>query len=155
MQFPLREVVGRSYFGSKKRLFQKAIEGEFDARPLLAGLRRDAIAERLAQILLNPTKDRSRFDATLLMLRSAEVRKVLSSALDGEFLAPLGEALGGKASRARAVAALAVLAGFDLLHTVLGIEVLNQPEGRRLLVKLSTRASTTDAAASGAAAVAA
>ena len=30
-----------------------------------AGLRRDAIVERLAQILLNPTKDRSRFDATL------------------------------------------------------------------------------------------
>src|SRR6266850_3474504 len=50
-----------------------------------AGLRRDAIVERLAQILLNPTNDRSRFDATLLMLRSpssGEVRKGRASTTD-------------------------------------------------------------------------
>jgi hypothetical protein len=42
----------------------------------------------------------------------------------------------GEGTRARTVAALAVLAGFDLLQRVLGIEVLGEPEGRRLLVKL-------------------
>jgi hypothetical protein len=58
-------------------------------------------------------------------------------------LPPRG-ALGVKGRRVRAVAALAILAGFDLLHTVLGVEVLDDPEGRRLLVKLLQLVSTSD-----------
>jgi AcrR family transcriptional regulator len=148
-QLGVREIAARAgvdaalvqrYFGSKKRLFEEAIAGHFDAMPLLAEQPREKLAARLTAILLQPTKDRERFDATLVMLRSApsvEVRKLLVLALEREFLGPLAEAIGhGAESRARAISVLAVLAGFDLVHSVLGIDVLGDAHGQRLLQRL-------------------
>ena len=88
---------------------------------------------------LGPT-DRASFDATLVVLRSAaseQVRTALALGLQSEFITPLAKALGGgNGKRARAAAVLAVLAGFDMVRTVLGIEDLDEPEARRLLAKL-------------------
>jgi AcrR family transcriptional regulator len=148
-QIGVREIASRAgvdaalvqrYFGSKKRLFEEAIAGHFDAQPLLAEQPRDRLAGRLADILLQSTKDRERFDATLLMLRSApsvDVKRILVRALEREFLTPLAESIGhGNEGRVRAIAVLGVLAGFDVVHSVLGIDVLGDPGGRRLLLQL-------------------
>jgi AcrR family transcriptional regulator len=148
-QLGVREIAERAgvdaalvqrYFGSKKHLFEEAIAGHFDAKPLLEAHPREKLAERLAAVLLQPTKDRERFDATLLMLRSApsvEVRKALVQALEREFLRPLAEGIGhGAEGRTRAISVLAVLAGFDLVHSVLGIDALGDAGGRRLLQRL-------------------
>jgi AcrR family transcriptional regulator len=148
-QIGVREIASRvgvdaslvqRYFGSKKRLFEEAIAGHFDAEPLLAELPRDDLAAKLADILLQPKKDRERFDATQLMLRSAasaEVKKVLVRALEREFLTPLAQSIGrGDEGRVRARAVLGVLAGFDVVHSLLGIDVLSDSGGRRLLLRL-------------------
>jgi AcrR family transcriptional regulator len=128
------------YFGSKKHLFEEAVRGAFDAEPLLAQSAAGPLGARLARILLEPTKDRASFDATLVVLRSAaseQVRTTLALGLQSEFITPLAKALGGgNGKRARAAAVLAVLAGFDMVRTVLGIEDLDEPEARRLLATL-------------------
>jgi AcrR family transcriptional regulator len=128
------------YFGSKKRPFEEAVRGAFGAEPLLAQTAAGPLGARLARILLEPTKDRALFDATLVVLRSAaseEVRTTLALGLKSEFIAPLAKALGGaNRMRARAAAVLAVLAGFEMVRTVLGIEALDEPEARRLLTRL-------------------
>jgi AcrR family transcriptional regulator len=147
-QVGVREIAARAgvdaalvqrYFGSKKRLFEESVRGAFDVAPLLDQPGAEPLASRLASILLEPTKDRAQFDPTLVVLRSAaseEARKPLALGLEREFIDTLATALGGGGSRVRAAAALAVLAGFDTLRTVLGIEVLDEPEARRLLLKL-------------------
>ncbi|WP_437288914.1 hypothetical protein [Sorangium sp. So ce406] len=69
-------------------------------------------------------------------MTSAEVRLPLSRALEGEFVEPLARELGGATGRSRAIAVLGVLAGIYMVDNVLGIEVLNEPQGRRLLEAL-------------------
>jgi tetracycline repressor-like protein len=65
------------------------------------------------------------------------VRKTLARALELEFIGPLAKELGnGEGTKARAAAVLAVLAGFDMVRTVLGIDALGEPRGRQLLVTL-------------------
>ncbi|WP_438027227.1 TetR/AcrR family transcriptional regulator [Sorangium sp. So ce233] len=147
-QLGTREIAARAgvdaalvqrYFGSKKALFEKAIEGAFDVRPLLAASARGSFARSLAQILLERRDDGAGFDPALLILRSAtsaEVRLPLSRALEGEFVEPLARELGGATGRSRAIAALGVLAGVYMVDSVLGIELLNEPQGRRLLEAL-------------------
>lgn len=79
-------------------------------------------------------------DPRMVVLRSAasqEVRKTLAGALEQEFIIPLAQAVGNDDSaKARAAAALAVLAGFDMIRTVLGIDAINEPKGQGLLVDL-------------------
>jgi hypothetical protein len=65
------------------------------------------------------------------------VRRVLALRLGREFIAPLASALGaGEGTAAHAAIILAVLAGFDMVRTVLGIQALDKPKARRLLIKL-------------------
>ncbi|WP_437496223.1 TetR/AcrR family transcriptional regulator [Sorangium sp. So ce1099] len=127
------------YFGSKKALFEKVIEGAFDVRPLLSGSPRESLARRLSQIVLERRDDRTSFDPALLILRSAtsaEVRLPLSRALEREFVEPLARELGGATGRPRAIAVLGVLAGVYMIDNVLGIALLDEPQGRRLLEAL-------------------
>jgi AcrR family transcriptional regulator len=151
-QIGVREIAARAgvdaalvqrYFGSKKRLFEETIRGAFDAAPLLAEANAGSLTLRLARILLEPTKDRAHFDPTLVVLRSAasqDVRKTLAGALEQEFIIPLAHALGNdEGAKPRAAAALAVLAGFDMIRTMLGIDAIDEPKGRQLLVNLLER----------------
>jgi AcrR family transcriptional regulator len=69
------------YFGSKKRLFEEAVRGAFDAEALLAQTAAAPLGARLARILLEPTKDRALFDATLVVLRSAKAASRNSSSI--------------------------------------------------------------------------
>ena len=134
-------VLLRRYFGSKQGIFEAAIRGVFDAKPLLV----DAgapLAARLARTVLEPTRVHPDSDPILLAVRAAasdDVRKAVALGLEREFIQPLAEELGARGrdgAQARAAAALAILAGFDLVRTVLGIEVLNRPQGRQLLLTL-------------------
>ena len=64
------------------------------------------------------------------------VRKILASTLQQEFLTPLAAARGNDDGTNARAAALAVLAGFDLIRTVLGIDALDERNGHELLVNL-------------------
>ncbi|KYF89243.1 hypothetical protein BE17_13325 [Sorangium cellulosum] len=91
------------------------------------------------QIVLDRRGDRASFDPAQLILRSAtsaEVRLPLSRALEREFVEPLARELGGATGRPRAIAVLGVLAGVYMIDNVLGIELLHEPQGRRLLEAL-------------------
>nr|AYM54129.1 transcriptional regulator TetR family [Chondromyces catenulatus] len=127
------------YFGSKKALFEEVVEGAFDVRPILAAVPRESLALRLAQILFERKEHSERFNPALLILRSAtsaEVRVPLSRALEVDFIEPLARDLGGEAGRPRAIAVLGVLAGIYMIDHVLGVELLNEPQGRGLLEAL-------------------
>jgi AcrR family transcriptional regulator len=148
-QVGIREIASRAgvdsalvqrYFGSKKNLFEESVRGEFDVTPLLADTNSGPLAERLANILLQPTKDRAEYDPALVILRSAanhEARKPIAVGLQREFLDHLARELGGdEGSNARAASALAVLVGFDMLQRILGVALFDKAEARRLLVRL-------------------
>jgi AcrR family transcriptional regulator len=135
------QVLVRRYFGSKQGMCEAAIRGAFDATPVLAESG-SPLAARLARTVLEPTNERPAFKPALLAARSAatpEIQKGLALGIEREFLTPLAEALeatGRKGARPRATAALAILTGFEMVHTVLGIELLQKPQGRALLLDL-------------------
>jgi AcrR family transcriptional regulator len=127
------------YFGSKRQLFEDAIQGGYSVGGFLGERDPEILADALATATLADSKDRTRFDPTLVMLRSApnpEVRKSLARALDRELVTPLAEHLGGESERGRAVMVLAVLAGFDLVRTVLAIPGLDGPDAHRRLKRV-------------------
>jgi AcrR family transcriptional regulator len=110
------------YFGSKRQLFEDAIQGGYSVGGFLGERDPETLADALATATLADSKDRTRFDPTLVMLRSApnpEVRKSLARALDRELVTPL-----------------AVLAGFDLVRTVLAIPGLDGPDAHRRLKRV-------------------
>jgi len=124
------------YFGSKKRLFEEAIAGAFDLESALESEPNGSLSERLARLCTRKAHRKAELDPKLLFLRSAPsaaVRRSLAQGLDRELVKPLARIAGG---RTRALAALAVLTGFDMVHDVLGMGLLGDAEGRRLLEAL-------------------
>lgn len=110
------------YFGSKQQLFGAVIAEAFRSRRLLDG----PVAElprRLAEFCLG---DRSAGDRALVeaLNRSAavpELRAAIAERMDGQFVQPLAELLGGGTqARVRALAAAALLAGVGTQRRSLG-----------------------------------
>jgi AcrR family transcriptional regulator len=139
------------YFGTKKKLFAKAIENEYRIVHQLEGAELDALPARFVELMVGAKKDATSIDATLLLVRSAasdDVRALLAMALEEEFIAPLAKHLGelhlgdshpgsenvnDEQRRTRTAMTLAILAGFDLLRRVLKIDALNGPDAKVLL----------------------
>jgi AcrR family transcriptional regulator len=135
------------YFGTKKKLFAKAIEDAYRIVHQVDDCDFDALPARFAELMVDAKKDPSGIDATMLLVRSAaneEVRALLAKALDDDFITPLAAHLGGEHWRTRAALTLGILAGFDLLRRVLKIDALNRPEAKVLLAR-AVRACLTEA----------
>lgn len=138
------------YFGSKKKLFEIAIDGAFGVAQYIVGVAREGLPGHLARVMVSEHKDRNRFDPTLVLLRSAtsaEVQQALASAIEQDFVAPLAERIGGTSARTRSAMALAILGGFDLVRAVLGNDALEGPEAVQLLERVLTACLREDASA--------
>lgn len=124
------------YFGTKEKLFAKAIEKAYTIVQYLGDTPLADMPARFAELMIDSKKDRERFDATMVLLRSAsssEVQKLLARGLEDDFITPLADLLGGPQWRTRTAMTLAILAGFETLRSVLRNDALNQPEARELL----------------------
>jgi len=124
------------YFGTKEKLFAKAIEKAYVIVEYLHDIPVADMPARFAELMIDSKKQRERFDPTMVLLRSApsrEVQKLLARGLEDDFICPLANRLGGPHWRARTAMTLAILAGFETLRSVLRVDALNEPEARELL----------------------
>ncbi|MQA04014.1 MAG: TetR family transcriptional regulator [Streptosporangiales bacterium] len=118
------------YFGSKQQLFGAVIAEAFRSQQLLEG-RPDDLPRRLAEFCLG---DRSAGDRALVeaLNRSAavpELRAAVADRVDGQFVQPLADLLGGgPQARVRALAATALLTGVGTQRRSLGTRGLPSGE---------------------------
>lgn len=110
------------YFGSKQQLFGAVVAEAFRSQRLLQGPL-DELPRRLAEFCLG---DRSAGERALVeaLNRSAavpELRAAVADRVDGQFVQPLAELLGGGVrARVRALAAAALLTGVGTQRRSLG-----------------------------------
>jgi AcrR family transcriptional regulator len=120
------------YFGGKEALFAEVMTRAVGMEALLAGPRGE-FGLRLARHLL--TKDKSGFDAMVAGLRSATsptALAVVREELEQRIAGPLAEWLGGPGARQRAGMIVALMAGVDLLATVIGDPTFARSRSRQM-----------------------
>lgn len=100
------------YFGSKEKLFSKAIGQNFDMNLLLAG-ERAKFGERLARYILNKDMTENSAEPLLALLRSQSGEDTaLREAINQQFIQPLAQWLEGEQALLRAELITACLIGF-------------------------------------------
>jgi AcrR family transcriptional regulator len=116
------------YFGSKEQLFAEAVEATF-ARPTLLTDDVTSLGHDVARALTSPGS--SSINGFLLMLRSVShprAVEILRDATDRHFQRRLAALLPGERADVRAGLFLCVIAGFQLMHTVVGSAGLTDGE---------------------------
>lgn len=134
------------YFGSKEQLFAEAVPATFSIEPLLP-VTKEGFGHELARYVL--TKEKTDFDATLAMIRSAgnhDAARMLREGLEERFVGPLADWLGEPSAQERAGMVVSVLAGVAIMRDVLGIGPLkdNHEEVCRLLGETLERLVASD-----------
>jgi len=110
------------YFGSKERLFLAAVQPHLGLGLMLDGPMAE-FGERAASIM--EMKVARHFDPMLALLRAAgspDCGPALSAAVRGQVIEPLAARLDGAGARQRAVMIFALLAGYDLSLSLLGLD---------------------------------
>ena len=141
----LREIAGEAgvtamlvnrYFGSKEALFEAAVEAAFADGSMFSGDAAD-LAGRVASAIMGKTDQASGDpDPLMVMLRSAanpRTATILRESIRRHFEAPLAVLLPGDGTRERAALLLSVVAGFQLMKTIIGTEALRNGD-RDILV---------------------
>ncbi|MFF7953357.1 TetR/AcrR family transcriptional regulator [Streptomyces griseorubiginosus] len=123
------------YFGSKDRLFAKAVERAF-APPTVVGDRLPGLADSVAHTLAERTAPGAEpLDPFLLLLRSAadpEAVDIVRQGIETHVGARLAGLLDGSDAEVRAQLGLAVIAGTWLLRTVVGTTALASADNEQL-----------------------
>ncbi|MFD5408212.1 TetR/AcrR family transcriptional regulator [Streptomyces griseorubiginosus] len=123
------------YFGSKDRLFAKAVERAF-APPTVVGDRLPGLADSVARTLAERTAPGAEpLDPFLLLLRSAadpEAVDIVRQGIETHVGARLAGLLDGSDAEVRAQLGLAVIAGTWLLRTVVGTTALASADNDQL-----------------------
>ena len=144
----LREIAGEAgvtamlvnrYFGSKEALFGAAVEAAFADGRLFAG-DPDDLAARVASAIMGKTDQPSSDpDPLMVMLRSAanpRTATILCERIRRHFEAPLAVLLSGEGTRERSALLLSVVAGFQLMKTIIGTEALRDGDRNILAARL-------------------
>lgn len=141
-------------FGSKERLFAKALKATTESSRYLVDAE-DGLIDTLAkQVFARDKKHRRNaigpFDIIIRSLSSPDAARVLREFILDDFINPLAERLDqDDATRAAIIAAL--LAGIGILRNVLGVSPLQQPEGgevERLIARTIASLLTADSSLS-------
>jgi AcrR family transcriptional regulator len=118
------------YFGSKERLFAEAVEATF-ASPALLTDDVTSLSRDVAKALTS--SDGRAINGFLLMLRSVSnprAVEILRDAIDRHFQRRLADLLPGARAGERAALFLSVIAGFQLMHNVVGSQALAHADER-------------------------
>lgn len=116
------------YFGTKEQLFAEAVPATFSVEPLLPETKK-GFGYQLAIYVL--TKEKTEFDATLALVRSAgnkDAAALLRTGLEEQFVGPLAAWLGAPSANERAAMVISVLAGVAIMRDVLGVEALKRDD---------------------------
>jgi hypothetical protein len=125
------------YFGSKEGLFAEAIPPTLVLDLLLAH-GPDALGRTAAEIFVGKEKHDG-YDPTFAVVRSAaspDAVPAMRAAIEDGMLSPLAAALDGADARERAGLILSLIAGYDLVARIIGVDPVADGDGttmRRLL----------------------
>jgi len=115
------------YFGSKEDLFREVVEAMFADGSLFAGSL-ETLSARIAGLIVTKTREGDvESDPLLLMLRSApnaRASEILRESIKRHFEEPLAGRLAGKDAALRVGLILALIAGFQLMHRMIGSAAL-------------------------------
>jgi AcrR family transcriptional regulator len=131
------------YFGSKEELFGAATEAAFVDDPAFAEVFKGDVAglgERLARLIVVKSQTNNEaVDPLLFMLRSApnsRAAEILRSTIEQRIEAGVRNALSGDGVRERAALLLSLVAGFQLMRSVIDIASLRPSADGLLISKL-------------------
>jgi AcrR family transcriptional regulator len=115
------------YFGSKEDLFREVVEAMFADGSLFAGSL-ETLSARIARLIVTKTREGEvEADPLLLMLRSApnaRASEILRESIKRHFEDPLAGRLAGEDAALRVGLILALIAGFQLMHRMIGSAAL-------------------------------
>ncbi len=129
------------YFGSKEKLFAVAVETIFAEGTLLSGDAASLSRQATRALLQEAPPGAPVIDPFLLMLHSAPnpcAAEILCDNLERHLQRPLAAALPGGQARERAMLFLGLIAGFRLMHTVIGIRPLVEADRESLAARLES-----------------
>jgi AcrR family transcriptional regulator len=118
------------YFGSKEKLFAKAVTQAFNLNELLT-VNRKELGVLLTQYILQKRDREGSLEPLLALLRSSSSEQgsnLMRQLLDGQFIRPLAKWLGGKQAELRASLIAATMLGLVLTRDVLKSEKLEKSE---------------------------
>jgi AcrR family transcriptional regulator len=134
-------VLVNRYFGSKEQLFAAAVEIAFADSSLFEG-DSTLLAERLTVAVMSKSRMLAKpIDPFLMLLRSApnpRAATILRDSIARHFERPLQAFTRGPKASERAALILAVMAGFRLLHGVIGSKALSDAGRASLAGDLKT-----------------
>lgn len=125
------------YFGNKESLFREAVRHE--GEPMLAGVPRDKLAERLTSLVLDDDAPGApmevKIDQLMMLLRSASSPKasqIIRDTIDEDFLRPIAKELGGEDAELSGGLSLAVMMGLGILRSAMEFGPLRDVDLERL-----------------------
>jgi len=127
------------YFGSKQKLFERAVLAHLSAEPLLADSPA-APAARISAFMLDKARYEGGFDPMVAVLRSAgsaAVRPAIKQLFEHIIVTQLSLGADGNDREKRAALLLALLFGFDSLQRIFGVSQLNDEREKALPVLLT------------------
>jgi AcrR family transcriptional regulator len=134
-------VLVNRYFGSKEELFAATVEVAFADRSLFEG-DPTLLAERLAEVVMSKSRMVAKpINPFHMLLRSApnpRAATILRDSIARHFERPLQTFLPGPKASERAALIIAVMAGFQLLHGVIGSKALSDARRASLAGDLKT-----------------
>ena len=127
------------YFGSKEALFSAAVAVIFREARLLSGNLATLSREVSLGLVRETPIAENATDPLLLTLRSASNPKaatILRESISRRFQDPLATSLVGPQAAQRAALCLALIAGFQFMHRVIGLAALTETNSERLARRL-------------------
>jgi AcrR family transcriptional regulator len=129
------------YFGSKEALFAEVVEALFADGSLFSGSTEE-LGMRVSKLIVAKMRQPpASTDPLLLMLRSApnaRAARILRKSIKRQFEEPLAGVLGGREAAMRAGLFLALIAGFQFMHRMIGSEALVEADGTALSRRLAS-----------------
>lgn len=129
------------YFGTKEVLFGEVVEALFADGSLFSGSTEN-LGTRVAKLIVAKTREaETAADPLLLMLRSApnaRAAEILRESIKRHFEQPLAGRLAGGETALRAGLFLALIAGFQLMHRMIGSAALVQANESELSGQLAS-----------------
>jgi AcrR family transcriptional regulator len=127
------------YFGSKEKLFATAVETVFSEDKLLSGDLAMLSRHAARALVEEPAPGVEQVEPFLLMLHSASnprAAAILRDSIERHFQQRLTGLLAGDEAKERAMLFLSRVAGFRLMHTVIGTKPLTEADPAALAKRL-------------------
>ena len=122
------------YFGSKKKLFAKAILNRLSIEPLLQGPVEEW-PENMADFMLNKARNADGIDPLVAVLRSAgspSITPAIKHIFEEKIFDRLAGQLPASSARQQAALIISLLFGFDSLRRIFGVADLTRHDQKKL-----------------------